>query len=88
MGSTFAWILKGVRSTRAAFQFSPWNHAAIETSTIDDGDIDVDSLLEDTPEAAEARRQKEQCVGLPAQQLLNALQKVWTIDLRLSSTLY
>jgi hypothetical protein len=62
-----------------------WNHRAVETT--DDGGIDVDGLLEDTQEADQDRRDQEQCVGLQAQQLLNALQKVEAVNMPLNNTL-
>jgi hypothetical protein len=72
---TSVWIVTSVLAA-SAFLYLLWNHGAVET--IDDGGIDVDALLEDTPEAAHERRLKKECTGVPAQQLLNALQKVWT----------
>jgi hypothetical protein len=73
--NTFVWIVTGVLAG-SAFLYLFWNYGAVET--IDDSGIDVDALLENTPEAAHERKLKEKCTGLPAQQLLNALQKVRT----------
>jgi hypothetical protein len=66
----FARFGRGVRGTR-------WNQGAVKI--IGDGGINVDALLEDTPDAAQERSWKVQCIGPPAQQLLNALQKVRTL---------
>jgi hypothetical protein len=77
-----------VSSVLAAFVIPPslWNHKTVETT--DDGGIDVDGLLEDTQEADHNRRDQEQCVGLQAQQLLNALQKVEAVNLWLTNTFH
>jgi pyrimidine operon attenuation protein/uracil phosphoribosyltransferase len=74
--AAFAGIVTGMVTLASAVLYLLWSREPVET--IEDGGIDVDALLEDTPEAAEERRRQEQTVGLPAQQLLNALQKVRT----------
>jgi hypothetical protein len=69
----------------SGIQYMFRNRGAFET--IDDGGIDVNALLEDTPEGQKKRRQKEQCVGLQARQVLNALQKVRNVTFLSINTL-
>jgi hypothetical protein len=61
-------------------QCDPSTPSIFQEKISDDSGIDVNALLEDTPEAINERRGKESCTGLQAKQLLNALQKVGIVD--------